>query len=226
MNKILIVDDETDILDLLKYNLQKEGYEVATALDGKEALDICKTFHPNLILLDVMMPKMDGIETCRNIRQISGMEKVFILFLTARSEEYSEIAAFDSGANDYITKPVKPRALLSRISAFFKRETQKTKDTSLKFNDLVVDRESYTVYKNERRLSLPRKEFELLYFLMQHPKMVFSRDELLKNVWGADVYVVPRTVDVHVRKLREKLGENLIHTIKGIGYKFDPAMNL
>jgi two-component system, OmpR family, alkaline phosphatase synthesis response regulator PhoP len=221
MHKILVVDDEPDILDLLKYNLEKEGYTVAVASDGLEALEVARRFIPDLILLDVMMPKMDGIETCRQIRKISTLKEVYILFLTARSEEYSEVAAFENGANDYITKPVKPRALISRISAFFRRETSPLRETTVRHKDLVVDKDSYTVYKNDQKILLPRKEFELLFFLMQHPNSVYNRDDLLRNIWGTDVYVVPRTVDVHIRKLREKIGEDYIKTIKGIGYKFE-----
>lgn len=223
MNKILVVDDEADILDLLKYNLVKEGYEVKTASDGVEAIAVAKAFLPNIILLDVMMPNMDGIETCRQMRQIHQLDSSFILFLTSRSEEYSEIAAFENGANDYITKPIKPRALLSRISALFRREASSVKDTALKYKGLTVDRESYTVDKDGIQIVLPRKEFELLYFLMQHPNIVYTREDLLRNIWGTDVYVVVRTVDVHVRKVREKIGEEFIKTIKGIGYKFEGA---
>lgn len=223
MNKILVVDDEADILDLLKYNLTKEGYEVKTASDGLEAIAVAKTFLPNIILLDVMMPNMDGIETCRQMREIHQLDSSFILFLTSRSEEYSEIAAFENGANDYITKPIKPRALLSRISALFRREASSLKDTALKYKGLTVDRDSYTVDKDGVQIVLPRKEFELLYFLMQHPNIVYTREDLLRNIWGTDVYVVARTVDVHVRKVREKIGEEFIKTIKGIGYKFEGA---
>lgn len=220
--KILVVDDEADILELLKYNLSKEGYEVKTALDGIKAVDIAKSFVPDLIILDIMMPKQDGVETCRQVRELPELVNVFVIFLTARSEEYSEVAAFEMGADDYITKPIKPRALVSRINALFRRESKKKKESNkIKVGDLVVDRSSYTVMAGEKIISLPKKEFELLFFLAQNPGKVFSRDELLQNIWGTDVYVLARTVDVHIRKVREKIGEGFISTIKGVGYKFD-----
>ena len=220
-NKILLVDDEEDILDLLEYNLSKEGYEVKRAADGLAALELAKDFIPQLILLDVMMPKLDGIETCRRLRQISKMDEAYIVFLTARSEEFSEIAAFEAGANDYLTKPIKPRALISRVNAFFKRENKTVQDQQvISIDNLIIDRTSYTVTKNGEKIILPKKEFELLHFLSQHPDVVYSREDLLKYIWGTDVYVVPRTVDVHIRKVREKIGEDYIVTVKGIGYKF------
>ncbi|MEM6642090.1 MAG: response regulator transcription factor, partial [Bacteroidota bacterium] len=173
-------------------------------------------------LLDIMMPKQDGVETCRQIREIPEMANCFVIFLTARSEEYSEVAAFDMGADDYITKPIKPRALVSRINALFRRESKKKKEANtIAAGDLVVDRTSYTVKTADKRISLPKKEFELLYFLAQNPGKVFNRDELLQNIWGSDVYVLARTVDVHIRKVREKIGNNYITTVKGVGYKFD-----
>jgi two-component system, OmpR family, alkaline phosphatase synthesis response regulator PhoP len=220
-NKVLIVDDEPDILDLLQYNLEKEGYQVETASNGKEAVEAAKKFVPQLILMDIMMPKMDGIEACRQIRQSSKLKEVFIIFLTSRSEEFSEIAAFESGANDFITKPIKPRALMSRVSAAFRREAWEQKSEVIKIGDLSIDRESYTVLKHGEKIVLPKKEFELLYFLCKNPNRVYGREELLKNIWGTDVYVVPRTVDVHIRKVREKIGEDLIKTVKGIGYKIE-----
>ena len=220
--KILVVDDESDILELLKYNLSKEGYEVKTANDGIKGVEVAKKFVPDLILLDIMMPKQDGVETCRQLREIPEMANSFVIFLTARSEEYSEVAAFDMGADDYITKPIKPRALVSRINALFRRESKKKKEANtISVGDLVVDRTSYTVQNSRERISLPKKEFELLYFLAQNSGKVFSRDELLQNIWGSDVYVLARTVDVHIRKVREKIGEGYITTIKGVGYKFD-----
>lgn len=220
--KILVVDDESDIVELLEYNLLKEGYDVSTASNGLEAIDKAKSFVPDLILMDIMMPKMDGIEACRQIKENTKLKNVFVLFLTARSEEYSEIAAFEVGANDYITKPIKPRALLSRISAYFKRETKiVTLPETISILNLVIDKAGYTVHQNGVKLVLPKKEFELLYFLAQQPNIVFNRDELLKNIWGTDVYVVARTVDVHIRKIREKIGDDIIKTIKGIGYKVD-----
>jgi two-component system alkaline phosphatase synthesis response regulator PhoP len=221
MHKVLVVDDEEPILELLKYNLEKSGYEVKTASDGSRAVEIAKKFIPDLVLLDIMMPKMDGVETCRLIREIPEMQKSFVVFLTARSEEYSEVAAFDVGADDYITKPIKPRALMSRISALFRRESKKTPPLStISIGDLTIDRTSYTIKIKNREINLPKKEFELLYFLAHNPNKVFSREDLLQNIWGSDVYVLARTVDVHIRKVREKIGEEYITTVKGVGYKF------
>ncbi len=220
-HKVLVVDDEEPILELLKYNLEKDGYEVKTAQDGARAVDIAKKFIPDLVLLDIMMPKMDGVETCRQLRDMPELQKTFVVFLTARSEEYSEVAAFDIGADDYITKPIKPRALMSRISALFRRESKKSSPSStITIDDLTIDRTSYTVTIDGREINLPKKEFELLYFLALNPNKVFGRDELLQNIWGTDVYVLARTVDVHIRKVREKIGENYITTVKGVGYKF------
>lgn len=220
--KVLVVDDEPDIVEILKYNLQKEGYEVATAEDGIKAVKIATKFHPDVILLDIMMPSQDGVETCLQIRQIPELKGTYIIFLTARMEEYSEVAAFDVGADDYITKPIKPRALMSRIAALFRRETKKELDQAvIKIRDLVIDRGSYTITKAGKTIILPKKEFELLYFLAKNPNMVFSRDELLQNIWGTDVFVLARTVDVHIRKVREKIGEEYITTVKGVGYKFE-----
>lgn len=221
-NRVLVVDDEPDITELLEYNLLKEGYEVKTALNGLRAIELAKEFDPQLILMDIMMPKMDGIEAVRRIREIPKMKEAYILFLTARSEEYSEVAAFEVGANDFITKPIKPRALMSRISAFFRRDLKSANDNeTITLGTLTIDRSSYTVLKDSQKIILPKKEFELLYFLCLHPNKVFNRDDLLKNIWGSDVYVVPRTIDVHIRKVREKIGEDFIKTVKGIGYKFD-----
>ncbi len=220
--KILVVDDEADILELLKYNLSKEGYEVKTATDGMKGTEVAKTFVPDMILLDIMMPKQDGVETCRQLREIPELQNTFIIFLTARSEEYSEVAAFDMGADDYITKPIKPRALVSRINALFRREAKKKKDSSkIAIGELTIDRSSYTVVAGSDKINLPKKEFELLYFLAQNPGKVYSRDDLLQNIWGTDVYVLARTVDVHIRKVREKIGEGYISTVKGVGYKFE-----
>jgi two-component system alkaline phosphatase synthesis response regulator PhoP len=215
------VDDEPDIQELLQYNLEKEGYQVETAGDGKEAVETARKFLPHLILMDIMMPKMDGIEACRQVRQINKLKDVFIIFLTSRSEEYSEIAAFDGGANDYITKPIKPRALMSRVSAVFRRDIAEQKDEIVTIGNLSIDKTSYTVLLNGKKVVLPKKEFELLYFLARNPNIVYGREELLKNIWGSDVYVVLRTVDVHIRKIREKLGDALIKTVKGIGYKIE-----
>ncbi|WP_425637622.1 response regulator transcription factor [Algoriphagus yeomjeoni] len=220
--KVLVVDDEPDIVEILKYNLQKEGYEVATAEDGIKAVKVAAKFLPDVILLDIMMPNQDGVETCLQVRQIPELKNTFIIFLTARMEEYSEVAAFDVGADDYITKPIKPRALMSRISALFRRESKKEQEqVQIKIRDLIIDRGSYTIDKSGKTITLPKKEFELLYFLAKNPNIVFSRDELLQNIWGADVFVLARTVDVHIRKVREKIGEDYITTVKGVGYKFE-----
>ncbi len=223
-HKILVVDDEPDIVLLLKYNLEKEGYHVETAANGEEAVKKCEEFKPEMILLDIMMPKMDGVEACRQIRADPQNNNIYITFLTARAEEYSEIAAFDVGANDYLTKPVKPRALLSRIKASFRRDNQATESTfksdSVEIGDFVIDKVSYTLTKDGENITLPRKEFELIYFLARNPDRVFSREEILKNIWGEDVYVLARTVDVHIRRIREKIGIEAIKTVKGVGYKF------
>ncbi|MBX2967227.1 MAG: response regulator transcription factor [Cyclobacteriaceae bacterium] len=222
VHKVLVVDDEEPIQELLRYNLEKDGYEVKTAGDGSKAVEIAKRFHPDLVLLDIMMPKMDGVETCRLLREIPQLQKTFIVFLTARAEEYSEVAAFDVGADDYITKPIKPRALLSRIGALFRREVKKAEPSgAISIGNLIIDRTSYTVKVDGNEVSLPKKEFELLYFLASNPNKVFSREDLLLNIWGSDVYVLARTVDVHIRKVREKIGEDHITTVKGVGYKFN-----
>jgi len=215
------VDDEEPILELLKYNLEKNGYDVKIASNGFLAVEIAKKFIPDLVLLDIMMPKMDGVETCRQLREIPELQKTFIIFLTARAEEYSEVAAFDVGADDYITKPIKPRALMSRINALFRRDSKKNAPVNtIVAGDLTIDRTSYTIKVDNREINLPKKEFELLFFLAQNPNKVFSREDLLQNIWGSDVYVLARTVDVHIRKVREKIGDDYITTVKGVGYKF------
>lgn len=220
--KVLVVDDEESILELLKYNLEKQGYEVKVASDGFTGVELARRFHPDLVLLDIMMPKMDGVETCRQLRTIPELQNTFIVFLTARSEEYSEVAAFDVGADDYITKPIKPRALMSRISALFRRDSKKKSTaTQITVGSLSIDRSSYTVKVKGKEISLPKKEFELLFFLAESPNKVFSRDDLLRNIWGSDVYVLARTIDVHIRKVREKIGDDYITTVKGVGYKFN-----
>jgi two-component system alkaline phosphatase synthesis response regulator PhoP len=220
---ILIVDDNEDILELLSYNLKSDGYHVEIAKDGVEAIEVAKKVLPELIIMDIMMPKMDGVEACRHIRQLPELANTHIIFLTARVEEYSEIAAFDSGADDYLMKPIKPRALMSRVNAFFKKSERSSDSVSiLEFGDLKIDRVSYTVSKGEKVIELPKKEFELLYFLAQKSGQVFNRDVILKNIWGSDVYVLARTVDVHIRKVREKIGDKYIKTVMGVGYKFEP----
>ncbi|WP_394992236.1 response regulator transcription factor [Emticicia sp.] len=221
-HRVLVVDDEADIVELLSYNLEKEGYKVASAPDGKKAIEIAKEFLPDLVILDIMMPHLDGIEVGRMIRAMPELKSTYILYLTARSEEYSEIAAFEVGADDYLNKPIKPRALMSRINAFFRREAQKTDPTeTLEVAGLNINRLNYTVTKPDGSLVvLPKKEFELLFFLAQYPNKVFSRDEILQKIWGIDVYVVERTIDVHIRKVREKVGETFIKTLKGVGYMF------
>ena len=219
--KILAIDDDKDILLLLRYNLESEGYDVETALSGKKGLSIAHKLKPNLILIDIMMPEMDGIQTCLKLREIENLQSSHLLFLTARAEEYSEVAAFDAGADDYITKPIKPRALISRINSFYKKTSAKVKSSkSLEVGDLSINKESYVVELNGKEIFFPKKEFELLHFLASNPKKVYGRDSLLRNIWGTDIHVVARTVDVHIRKIREKIGQDYITTIKGVGYKF------
>ncbi|MFI5149020.1 MAG: response regulator transcription factor [Bacteroidia bacterium] len=220
--KILLVDDEPDIIEFLSYNLKKEGYQVFTALNGKDAITLAKKELPQLILLDVMMPELDGIEVCRELRLAKGMENTVIAFLTARSEDYSHIAGFEAGADDYINKPIKPRVLISRIKALLRRTPAGViHDDKMDMGGLRIDRESYLVIHNGNELSLPRKEFELLSLLASRPGKVFGRDEILDKVWGGDVVVGDRTIDVHIRKLREKIGDDFIRTVKGVGYKFE-----
>lgn len=221
--KILLVDDEPDILEFLSYNLKKEGYLVFTAINGKEAITIAKKERPHLIILDVMMPDMDGIETCREIREQEGLKDIVIAFLTARNEDYSQIAGFDVGADDYINKPIKPRVLVSRIKALLRRGSNAPSAVTEKLDlgGLKIDRERYLIVKDNVDISLPKKEFELLALLASKPGKVFTREVILDSVWGGEVVVGDRTIDVHIRKLREKLGEDLIKTVKGIGYKFE-----
>ncbi|WP_187264170.1 response regulator transcription factor [Pontibacter beigongshangensis] len=220
--KILVVDDDPDIVELLEYNLLKEGYEVQQAENGQKAIEKALSFRPDVVLMDVMMPVMDGIAACRQLREMPDFRHTHIIFLTARAEEFSEVAAFDAGADDFITKPIKPRALLSRLAAFARRDAQQEEqDKVIEIGDLRIDRTSFAVYKGEEKITLPKKEFELLAFLAATPNKVFTREELLNNIWGSDVYVIARTVDVHIRKVREKIGEENIRTIKGVGYKFN-----
>jgi two-component system alkaline phosphatase synthesis response regulator PhoP len=220
--KILLVDDEQDILDFLSYNLNKEGYQVFTALNGRDALKIAKKEVPHLIVLDVMMPDMDGIDTCREIRLIPSLKDVMITFLSARNEDYSQIAGFEVGADDYITKPIKPRVFTSRIKALLRRfAPNQKKDEQVSLGDIRIDKEKHAVYKGEIEITFPKKEFKLLVLLASKPGKVFTREYILEQVWGDEVVVGDRTIDVHIRKLREKLGDNYIKTIKGIGYKFE-----
>ncbi len=221
--KVLIVDDEPDILEFMEYNLKKEGYEVLLAKNGKEAIDLARKERPQLIILDIMMPVMDGIEACRQIREIPELQHTLVTFLTARNEEYSQIAGFDVGADDYISKPIKPRVLTSRIKALLRRlnGVQAPQAPVIQVGDLRIDRESYLVYQKDTPISFPRKEFELLALLTSKPGKVFTREDILARVWGNEIVVGDRTIDVHIRKIREKLGDESIKTIKGIGYKFD-----
>jgi len=219
--KILLVDDEPDILEFLGYNLTKEGYKIFKAANGKDALRIATDAKPHLIILDVMMPEMDGMETCREIKQIPSLNKTIIAFLTARNEDYSQIAGFDAGADDYIAKPIKPRVFISRVKALLRRFST-TEETGDRINvaDLSIDRERYMVIRNEKEFILPKKEFELLWLLASKPNKVFTRDEIYSSIWG-NVVVGDRTIDVHVRKIREKLEIDNIKTIKSVGYKFE-----
>jgi two-component system alkaline phosphatase synthesis response regulator PhoP len=219
MVSILIIDDEEDIRELLKYNLKKEGYLVEVAENGEVGLALMKESQPDLILLDVMMPGMDGIEVCDAIRSTPGFQQTLICFLTARNEDYSQIAGLDSGADDYVSKPVRPKVLISRINALLRRKGMLSSEDTIN-KDLVINREKYIVEKNGEVIHLPRKEFELLSLLASRPDYVFERDVILDKVWGSEIVVGDRTIDVHIRKLREKIGDDYIKTIKGIGYKF------
>jgi two-component system, OmpR family, alkaline phosphatase synthesis response regulator PhoP len=219
--KILLVDDEPDILEFMEYNLKKEGYNVLLGKNGLEAVDIAKKEHPDLIILDIMMPVMDGIEACRILRSTPSLKNSVITFLTARNEDYSQIAGFDVGADDYISKPIKPRVMMSRIKALLRRSNGSAVEHRLKIGNIEIDREKYLVYKNGDPLTFPRKEFELLSLLTSKPGKVFTREDILSRVWGNEIIVGDRTIDVHIRKIREKLGDDSIKTVKGIGYKFD-----
>lgn len=220
--KILLVDDEQDILDFLSYNIEKEGFEVHTATNGKDAVEIASKLRPDLIVLDVMMPGIDGIETCREIRNIESLNNTIIAFLTARNEDYSQIAGFDVGADDYITKPIKPRVLISRIKALLRRGAVLESDQDIMvLGNLRIEKERYMVIKDGVEIPFPKKEFKLLSLLISKPGKVFHRDFIMQHVWGSEIVVGDRTIDVHVRKLREKLGEEYVKTIKGIGYKFE-----
>ena len=221
--KILLVDDEQDILEIVGYNLTQEGYQIVTASNGKEAIVKAKKELPHLIIMDLMMPEMDGIEACENIRRIPELSHVIITFLTARSEDYSQVAGFDAGADDYITKPIKPKLLVSKVKALLRRlkdEEAKGSET-LNVGEIEINREEYKIIKDNKEIILPRKEFELFYLLASKPGKVFKREEILDKVWGSEVIVGGRTIDVHIRKLREKIGDDFFKTIKGVGYKFE-----
>jgi two-component system alkaline phosphatase synthesis response regulator PhoP len=220
--KILIVDDEDDILEFVSYNLRKEGYQVMTTNNGKDAVKIAREKLPHLVILDVMMPEMDGIETCRELRNLKALDNSIITFFTARNEDYSQIAGFEAGADDYITKPIKPRLLTSKVNALLRRHVESTKNISAySLGALTIDPQKYVVYYNGKEYSLPRKEFELLSLLTSKPNNVFTRDQIFSRIWSNEVIVGDRTIDVHIRKLREKLGIDNIKTIKGVGYKYE-----
>ncbi|MDB9775977.1 response regulator transcription factor [Vicingaceae bacterium] len=220
--KILLVDDDQDILEFLGYNIKKEGFDVETASNGKDAIEVAKKFKPDLIILDVMMPEMDGMETCHQMRNMPMLKDTLIIFLTARGEDYSQIAGFDAGADDYITKPIKPRVLVSKVRAILRRKgSTQEEESAIEANGVSIDRERYLMKKDGVEFNLPKKEFELLALLMSKPGKVFTREVILDSVWGGEVVVGDRTIDVHIRKLREKLGDLYIKTVKGVGYKFE-----
>jgi two-component system alkaline phosphatase synthesis response regulator PhoP len=226
MNKsditILCVDDEPDILEILKYNLSSEGYNVLTANDGLSAISKAKEIIPNLIIIDIMMPNMDGIEACEKLRADQKFNDTIIMFLTARGEDYSHVAACEAGADDYVTKPVKPKVLVSKVKGLLRRLKKVIENdiNYIEFENIKIDREKYKVYISDKTLNLPRKEFELLYLLASKPDKVFKRDKIMEMVWGGEVIVGDRTIDVHIRKLREKIGDKYFKTVKGVGYKF------
>ncbi|MDJ0646825.1 MAG: response regulator transcription factor [Flavobacteriaceae bacterium] len=221
--KILLVDDEPDILEIVSYNLQNEGYQVFTASNGVEAVKAAKKITPHLILLDVMMPEMDGMEACEKIRDIKGLKDVIIAFFTARGEDYSQVAGFEAGADDYITKPVKPKVLVSKVKSLLRRlkDTSSENDNIVTVGEITINKDEYFVQMGNDKISLPRKEFELLVLLTSKPGKVFKREAILETVWGNDVVVGGRTIDVHIRKLREKIGDHYFKTVKGVGYKFN-----
>lgn len=224
--KILIVDDEPDIVEFIGYNLKREGFTTFSANNGKSAIELATKVIPHLILLDVMMPEMDGIEVCERLRDNKALDKTLIAFLTARGEDYSQVAGFEAGGDDYITKPVKPRVLISRIKALFKRVNWESENipegmpVRIEKGDIVIDREKFIIYKGKKEVILPKKEFELLLLLSTKPGKVYTRDEIFERVWGENIIVGDRTIDVHIRKLREKIGDRYIKTVKGVGYKF------
>jgi len=219
--KILLVDDEPDILEIVGYNLKNEGYLVYTASNGVDALKSAKKITPNLILLDIMMPEMDGIEACEKIRGIKSLENTLIAFLTARNEDYSQVAGFEAGADDYITKPIKPKVLVSKVKSLLRRlKAENQADSTVVVGDITINRDEYVVFKGDKKMFLPRKEFELFSLLTSKPGKVFKRETILDRVWGNEVVVGGRTIDVHIRKLREKIGDDYFKTVKGVGYKF------
>ena len=218
--KILLVDDEPDVIEIIKFNLDQEGYQVKTATNGSEAVKKAKKTFPHLIIMDVMMPEMDGIEACEILRKDPKFNNTIIMFLTARGEDYSYVAAFDAGADDYVTKPIKPKILVSKIKALLRRLKKEEETEQLRFGKLIIDKEQYEVTQNGNTLSLPRKEFELLFLLASKPDKVVKREKIMEIVWGSEVVVGDRTIDVHIRKLREKIGDKYFKTVKGVGYKF------
>lgn len=220
--KILVVDDDPDIVEILRYNLSLAGYDVKAASNGKEAIKKAKIFIPEIILMDVMMPETDGIEACSLIREIPSLNNTRIIFLSARNEDYTQMSAFDAGADDYISKPVKPKILLKKISSIFKRiQKKENKSQSIDLGEIKIDRAQYLVFINKNEIQLPKKEFELFFLLASKPGHVFSRDQIMNKVWGSDIIVGDRTIDVHIRKLREKIGDLYFKTVKGVGYKFN-----
>lgn len=219
--KILLVDDDPDILEIVRYNLMQEGYKIITAQNGKQAVKKAIKERPHLIIMDVMMPEMDGIEACEIIRKTPELSDVIITFLTARAEDYSQLAGFEVGADDYITKPIKPKVLISKVKALLRRLKDEKQQEVITIAGMEINREQYKILKDDEEITLPKKEFELLYLLASKPGKVFEREEILRKVWGNDVVVGGRTIDVHIRKLREKIGEELFKTIKGVGYKFE-----
>mgnify|MGYP001156688933 FL=1 len=225
--KILLVDDEQDILEFVKYNLEKEGYWIETANNGKNALEVASSFQPELILLDIMMPEMDGIEVCHKLRENTEFNNTIIAMLTARNEDYTQVAGLQAGADDFIKKPIKPRVLVSKVESLLRRRVVNTqpKDQDNK-SSIIIDKDRFIVIKKGEKISLPKKEFELLLLLSSIPERVFTRDEIYGKIWGSQLIVGDRTIDVHIRKLREKLGDECIHTVKGVGYKFNPEEEL
>ena len=219
--KILVVDDDPDIVEILRYNLSLAGYEVKSASNGKECIKKAKLFLPQIILLDVMMPEMDGIEACSLLQKIPSLVNTRVIFLSARNEEYTQLSAFDAGADDYISKPVKPKILLKKITSIIKRINAVNKDEDIiKLDNIIIDRNKFLIIKNDVEIYLPKKEFELLFLLASQPDNVFTRDQIMNKVWGSEIIVGDRTIDVHIRKLREKIGDLCFKTIKGVGYKF------